>query len=335
MPSCFCKSRVVVNRLAFTLIELLVVIAIIAILVALLLPAVQQAREAARRSSCKNNLKQIGLALHNYHDVYGMFPAGYLRNPTRNGDPAFGWGTSILPYIEQEALYSALNTSGRRLRAVVTGADADADLVQKVIPIYRCPSDTMGNLNGLRFWGSSGYSPVMNTKIGVNTGDFHGVGASNYLGIIGPGARGSLAGDDTPVGSGNWVYNDLGGMFWGNSFVKMRDITDGTTNTLMIGERDSSQFHDGTTDRQYLAGVWVGIGNAVTTEQMYLTHINGLRRINGDGESTWSQGTSSYHTGGAQFALADGSCRFISQNISMVTYARLCERNDGLVVGEF
>ena len=321
------------NRHAFTLIELLVVIAIIAILVALLLPAVQQAREAARRSSCKNNLKQIGLAMHNYHDVYNRFPAGYLRLTSRNSSASYGWGMSILPYLEQSAMYDVLQGGNRPLRAVASSTNADASLLQTPLATFRCPSDVTPEQNNLRFWGSSSWSPAMNSNIGVSTSSFTGVGTSNYMGIMGPGGFGSILGDESPAGSGNWVYNDLKGMFWGNSFRRMRDVVDGTTNTLLIGERDGGKFDNGS--RQSLAGVWVGFGNGTTLDQAYQIIINGQNGINSMIANSEARGASSFHSGGAQFLMVDGSVHFLSENISMVTYGRLCQRDDGNVVGEF
>lgn len=317
----------------FTLIELLVVIAIIGVLVALLLPAVQQAREAARRSQCKNNLKQIGLALHNYHDAYQMFPAAYLLvPPNRTSDAAFGWGTSILPYLDQAPLYQQLNTGSRTLRNVATGTDADISLLQTSLSVYRCPSDVTGPTNTNRFWGSSGWSPALSPKIGTNSSSpSTGVGTSNYLVVMGPGGMGSAQ-----VTASGGVYNilDLRGVFWANSFVKMRDITDGLSNTVMVGERDGGKFGTGTLN--YLAGAWPGIGQISTLGQVYQVMISGLYGINNQVQvNANEQGCSSFHVGGAQLLQGDGSVRFLSENISLVTFARLCQRDDGLVIGEF
>lgn len=324
----------------FTLIELLVVIAIIAILVALLLPAVQQAREAARRSLCKNNLKQIGLALHNYHDVYSRFPAGfivlqtYITTSGGSINPSFGWGTAILPYLEQGPLYDQMNPGNRTLRALATGADADARLLQTPLPMYRCPSDVTENLNTLSYWGSGSWSPPVNPLIGPSA-TFNGISTSNYVGICGPGGMGSLMGNWV-ASSSQWEYRDLSGLFYGNSFRRMRDITDGTSNTLAIAERDGGRAANGT-DRS-LAGVWAGIGQQSTLRQVYQLFAIGTSRINDRGllvSGSTSQGASSFHSGGAQYTLADGSVRFISENISQVTYQRLCDRQDGQVIGEF
>ena len=147
----------VAKRFGFTLIELLVVIAIIAILVALLLPAVQQAREAARRSSCKNNLKQLGLALHNYHDTHGVFPAGYyagdhpsVADGEGDGrDARYGWGSMILPFLEQAPLYDKMQVGDRLLSQNVNDPTVLADM-QTPISAFRCPSDVAPGTNPIK-----------------------------------------------------------------------------------------------------------------------------------------------------------------------------------------
>ena len=132
----------------FTLIELLVVIAIIAILIALLLPAVQQAREAARRSTCKNNLKQIGLAMHNYHETFGMFPPGYVEEilNTNGGHVAdneghWAWNALLLPYLDQAPLFNQLNVGTVPVSTMLNNATVRGSM-QKTLPVFRCPSDT-------------------------------------------------------------------------------------------------------------------------------------------------------------------------------------------------
>ena len=168
-------------RTGFTLIELLVVIAIIAILIALLLPAVQQAREAARRMSCKNNLKQIGVAMHNFHDTYQELPAGYGFNDIANAanwTKAWGWGARILPYIEQENLYNLLGVGTREFDQALPGNNSSswpADMVAAIrtpIAIYRCPSDiTPGDINtSVDFCHSGGpdsTKPAVSNYVGV------------------------------------------------------------------------------------------------------------------------------------------------------------------------
>ncbi|MCA9046851.1 MAG: DUF1559 domain-containing protein, partial [Planctomycetaceae bacterium] len=194
----------------FTLIELLVVIAIIAVLIALLLPAVQQAREAARRSQCKNNLKQIGLALHNYHDTFTVFPPGYItRNinntamATMESGPGFAWGTMILPYIDQAPLYNHFDFN----------EDAtdhhNAEHGSEFLPVFACPSDPQPNKFTVTDGGGTTYE----------------LGSANYVGIFGYGSVTMNAGQ--PQGDG---------LFYRNSRKGMRDVTDGTSNTIMVGE---------------------------------------------------------------------------------------------------
>ncbi len=205
----------------FTLIELLVVIAIIATLVAILLPAVQQAREAARRSTCKNNLKQIGIALHNYHDTYNRLPAGITNSGSGGGDrPAWGWGSSILPQIEQTALYDALNVGDTPLRSlyVSSATDATKALLQARISVYRCPSDVTPDTNP-NDWGHTG------------TGRPFQVGTSNYVGM------GSYDGV-VRAADANYSGNKKDGVFYFDSQVRFADITDGLSNTIFIAERD-------------------------------------------------------------------------------------------------
>ncbi len=193
------------NR-GFTLIELLVVIAIIAILIALLLPAVQQAREAARRSTCKNNLKQIGLALHNYHDTHRVFPPGSISQ--------HGWlsTTFILPFIDQAPLYQAIKPNGP---IVLTNAIILAR-VRTVLPAYLCPSSADPD--------ASKNSSAQVRVAGIQ----YPIGLSNYLAIDGNG--------DLRC---NYGLSSFNGIFYQNSKTKIRDITDGTSNTVMFTERST------------------------------------------------------------------------------------------------
>ncbi|MEZ6130649.1 MAG: DUF1559 domain-containing protein [Planctomycetaceae bacterium] len=219
------------RKRGFTLIELLVVIAIIAILIALLLPAVQQAREAARRTQCKNNLKQIGLALHNYHDIYKQFPiGGQLQpdpNPATTGGIAnvemWGWPASILPQIDQAPLFNQLGATTRRLTDVLADATL-RPLLQTTISGFICPSDPGPPL--MSKGGPNGNGRHMNGAAAV--GNAFRVAKSNYI--------------------GNCGYNDvnvrvnerhLRGVFHIGINFRIRDITDGTTNTIFVGERTS------------------------------------------------------------------------------------------------
>ncbi len=331
------------SRRGFTLIELLVVIAIIAILVALLLPAVQQAREAARRSSCKNNLKQLGLALHNYHDTHGLFPPGtVIPRDTSASDQAQhrfvgcnpGWGLYIAPFMELGNVYDAqifqqisgtLGGGYGLLRSPNT-AGTPANLLAQTYPTYLCPSDT---------------------QTGTNR---QGFGRGSYL---------AVQGDQNVTRGQAYTFDRLNGMFFTNSNIRMRDVTDGTSNTLMVGEVSAKQWYvwGAAPEPTDFGGSWAGIESS-KHDDMVMRDCNAYRPIN---QSTPDQavlitaarggynggnndGFGSYHTGGAQFVLADGSVRFISESIHSQnangtiqkgTYQRLADRSDGLVVGEF
>jgi len=295
---------------AFTLIELLVVIAIIAILVALLLPAVQQAREAARRSSCKNNLKQLGLAMHNYHDTHRVFPPGYFCGVNQSG-PDWNyrrhcWMQAILPYIEQSTLFDQLMPQRNNRLDSWTWAGRES-----VIPALGCPSDPQS------------------LKVNTNRG-FHG----NYMGVHGSVSLQNSTNDRSAPG-----------MFFVESKIRMADITDGTSNVAMMGE---IILVEGTTDRRgayYMtsfntANVTIALRDAPNTSVPdrgnLAAMVNSLPFAPAE-ESTTTvhQNARSFHKGGAQFVLADGSVRFLSANIDQITYNRLGDRSDGQVLGEF
>src|SRR3954466_13283603 len=202
------------HQKAFTLIELLVVIAIIAVLIALLLPAVQAAREAARRAQCTNNLKQIGIGLHNYFDGHNVFPPGYCSLWKRDAGDAgtaeddvgqgWAWGSFILPQMEQRSVYDAINFN----LTMTFPQNFTAQLLR--VSSYLCPSDSTKET-----------VPVRNEG---NTTTVYTVGCGNYVGMYGLGEIG-----DAP-GRGN-------GMFYRNSTTRFSDLTDGTSQTLSIGER--------------------------------------------------------------------------------------------------
>ncbi len=312
----------------FTLIELLVVIAIIAILIALLLPAVQQAREAARRTQCKNNLKQIGLALHNYHDTFSLFAPGAFWNLPAAGPCAAGNHQKgsilvhILPYIEQSTLYNqwdfkVCNTD----TAVFPGTTKQ--LRETVIPGYLCPSDTTPPKN------------TANPAIAVH----------NYAACVGAAITGGATGNGAcqcptapfgPFVRPNTNPNNVPGMFsrqWRST--GMRDCVDGTSNTIFFGEvRPECSNHAN-------AG-WANSnnGNGLTSTMWPINYntcntatppsaANGCAyRCNWNPEL----GYKSRHVGGAQFVFGDGAVRFISENIDMNTYANLGSKADGNTV---
>ena len=218
------------NRSAFTLIELLVVIAIIAILIALLLPAVQQAREAARRTQCRNNLKQIGISLHNYHDAHKTFPPGFIQADLSNPATELGlaWGAFLLPYLDQSPLYNRYN--------MVAPVASKAQL-----PAFQCPSDghAEGEVRdtGPHYVGTGEGYAARSSYVACNGGECT-PGNCHYNQFNGTGdSREFLLGQDIDILAGN-------GVFWGNSRLRFRDITDGSSQTFAVGERNQTPCPD-------------------------------------------------------------------------------------------
>ena len=315
------------TRRAFTLIELLVVIAIIAILIALLLPAVQQAREAARRTQCKNNLKQIGLALHNYHDVYLTMPPGWIE---QNGYASsnWGWAACILPYVDQSSLFNSLDVGNGSLGAALTQAPK-LSLMSTAFSAFRCPSDTAPDINSHQTMRDS-------------TGTDQSVSTSNYVGTNGPG---QWSGDDVGAGTG-----PLKGTFGLNSRTRIRDFTDGTSNTIVVGERSWVLNNPAGGTMNCRAAVVFGISSNGSLPWRRRTLSSGVTKINSlllgaGGIHLCNEGYSSRHEGGAQFLLGDGAVRFISENIEAdpdmtdadenYLFENLLSKNDGNVIGEF
>ncbi|MEO6810226.1 MAG: DUF1559 domain-containing protein [Isosphaeraceae bacterium] len=305
----------------FTLIELLVVIAIIGVLISLLLPAVQAAREAARRAQCLNNLKQIGIALHNYHDAVGAFPPGYCSNWKRDGsDPStaeddlgqgWAWGSMILAHLEQPALFNAINFS-----LTMTFADnATAQLTR--VNSYLCPSDTT--------------RPTVPVRNEDNTQTVYTVGTGNYVGMYGLGEVGNAP------GGGN-------GLFFRNSRISFADITDGASQTFAIGERSHNLSFVTWTGRAI--GGWLyktstvegGTDSFHTAPEESFTMVLGPVGLE-DGPRTpnhreahvedyWSR-----HSGGVNFLYGDGSVKFLKDGINPLVYRALATRAGGEVVG--
>ena len=284
----------------FTVIELLVVISIIAIVLALALPSVQQARQDARATTCKNNLKQIALAMHNYHDVYTTFPPAWTNHHAKAGaEVRFGWTVSLLPYVDHARLFNQLDLNAQNPPA--------NELFQMKNAAYRCPADTTPDVNTLRGnYGTSNYS-----------GNFGPVAPPRWLpGRMSAGWPGQA---DTPL--------KADGIMSLNSSVGLRHITDGSSNTFLVGERSVTSG----------AGIWVGVGgNEFENDQV--TDCSAGNEIN-----TGFAAFSSRHVGGANFALADGAVRFISDMIDsragtgdkMGTYQKLSNRADGQILGGF
>jgi prepilin-type N-terminal cleavage/methylation domain-containing protein len=277
------------RRAAFTLIELLVVIAIIAVLIGLLLPAVQKVREAAARAKCQNNLKQIGLALHNYADANGYFPPAFIGGPgtTPTNSPAppgWAWGTWILPYIEQSALYSQINPTANAIPGNLTDPATTplGLLCQTRINIYICPSDN---------------APLLNDQRG-----FHAY--SSYAAV------GGSAGT-----SGNSLNQN--GVMYQASKTRFDDITDGTSNTAVVGERaygKQSYFVSPTVT--YYGAIWTGVYVAGKDGAAMWTLTGGSSFSPNRGNSDkWN--FSSYHPRGTEFVFADGSVRMIPDDLSL------------------
>ena len=320
------------KRSAFTLIELLVVIAIIAILIALLLPAVQQAREAARRTQCKNNLHQLGLALHNYHDVHNQFPltpfnTGTVPGPTWSEASKGTYLIRLLPFIEQSALFNALNFSNTGTPWNLPNFEAQVDPSGKLyrkytISGYQCPSEPSGHI---------GHSNKTNYAMSMGNQEMpSGSGCTQYLtNVVGIPTEGHGNTFDSSRVSGiisrvNWSAN-------------FRDITDGTTNTIAMGEIRPNCSDHTVNGWFHFNAPWVATTGPINYPQECYGDpppktVNACTKLNNWGTS---QGFKSVHVGGAQFALCDGSVRFISENIDYVTYQRLGDRRDGQTIGDF
>ncbi|MGI6420170.1 MAG: DUF1559 domain-containing protein [Thermoguttaceae bacterium] len=280
------------RRPAFTLVELLVVIAIIGILIALLLPAVQAAREAARRSQCTNNLKQLGIALHNYHDVNNKFPPGWLQKyvGTTLSDVGWGWGSFILPFVEQQALYDTIQPGQGSLWGA-TNDPVKLAAMQGELKAYRCPSDIQTVTNSGRQ--INGKSLTVSNYVGNNSSDV------------------TITSDDP----------ETGGLFVENKSMTFGDILDGTSNTVALGERDwQYRTADGTRFMAYAAIVF-GVGNRNDGPRrgdqiacgVYKLGLSGTNQP--AGTTRGYQMYSSRHPGGANFVLADGAVRFVSETI--------------------
>jgi prepilin-type N-terminal cleavage/methylation domain-containing protein/prepilin-type processing-associated H-X9-DG protein len=331
----------------FTLVELLVVIAIIGILIALLLPAVQAAREAARRSSCSNNLKQFGLALHNYHDTNQTFPYGtnaHIDPSWRTQFPKGSQLVKLLPFIEQSTIYEQLEFGGgpqgttgcidAQIGSLGYGHQSWASPRppdgQRDLPTFRCPSDDYDNLPNVSH---SNYAPSMGNQNMPDGGRCPGLNGNDF------GTAPAGHGDSGAACNGKNISGVFDRFCWG---AKLRDVTDGTSSTIAMGEirplcADHMQYHP-----------WSHY-NAIWTATVAPINLPTCRNENGGRDDTtggpedcnhfrtWnmSMGFKSRHPGGAQFVFCDGSGHFLSETIDYMTYQRLGERRDNQPVGQY
>jgi len=338
------------SRPGFTLIELLVVIAIIATLVAILLPAVQQAREAARRTSCKNNLKQIGLALHNYESTYTLLPPGSIGHLNMGpgvtdsrgvgvwmypgsgvGDPMIrlhSWASLLLPYMEGSNLYDTIDYKVSAL------APANRQAASAILPFYRCPSYA-----GLDY----STDPYYVTNVGYDKfalRNYVSIGATSFTQLN----------PSSPVRPSGSIYP--------GSRTRFGEITDGLSNTIFISEtKEGSQgkfdFFGNPMTTTSSASVWID-GTSATMCSRWLDLAQTPPVFDGQSSSinkvpyyytggsfganvdiSQLHGPSSEHKGGAQHLMGDGAVRYISQNINYVLYDSLVTRSGGEVIGEF
>ena len=280
-----------VRRKAFTIIELLVVIAIIGILISLLIPAVQAARESARRLSCTNNLKQIGLALHMYHGIHKRLPMGWVGHDPATGkrdwlgEPGWGWGTKILPYIEYTALY---DHDIDFTQPITTSFHARARSVP--IKVYRCPSDK----------GDNTFYPDPDEDLQLSTG--------NYIGVFGTEEVGLHAACE---GGGKCVGN---GTFFLNYGVPFREIADGLSQTFFVGERYSKLEYP----------TWLGV---VDMGEHPVARVVGVASSGPNSPVDFEHNFASYHRNGSNFMLGDASVRLVRIGIDQAVYYALCTRD--------
>jgi prepilin-type N-terminal cleavage/methylation domain-containing protein/prepilin-type processing-associated H-X9-DG protein len=307
------------TREGFTLIELLVVIGIISVLIGLLLPAVQRVREAASRLKCQNNLKQIGLALHNYHDRRGCFPPGYISNQvlTDGTGPGWGWAAHLLPDLEQDTLHRLIDFSLPIVDPV------HAPVLSANIGFLRCPSDPRQD-------------PIRASEFVNPAGLTADLGRSNYVGCYG---NTPFLGEPPEVLTHHLVIDGISGrgMFYRNSRTRIADITDGTSHTIAVGEKSA----------QNTLASWVGVIPGATwqsanDEATYggipsnlaaaMTLGHACRQHPPSAEAGVAEDFSAPHPEGVNFLFADGSVHVVKKSVNMQVYPFTATIADGLPV---
>ena len=330
-------------RRGYTLIELIITVLIVVVLAALIIPAMQNTRTPARRSQCKNNLKRIILAMHEYHDAWQCFPPGWVYEPKTSPEPggsAYSWGTSILPHLDQEPLFQSINFDTTARSSFQSGGNTTPHFGTTVFPMYRCDSDR-------------GPQTIKVQRL-------PDLATSNYVANFG-------VGEPTEFHDSTLVE----GVFGCNTSFRLIDIRDGTSNTVMVGERRlprvAVKWPVGKQVGPY-ASVWAGIPNMKTVSPLSVvasTTDGGIRQSDGSAvdwtarlagkenspltvylpnvnrtgtplkPSVVAPGFSAYHTGGLHVGLADGTVRYISNGINRDTYVNLMRRSDGASLGPF
>lgn len=324
------------RRKAFTLIELLVVIAIIAILIAILLPAVQQAREAARRSTCNNNMKQIGLALHNYHDAHELFPPGYvLLSPGSSGadgNVGWGWGAKILPFLEYKELYNELSGYFGSNELSNTGSSVRANLLSIEVTAFHCPSDN--GIKGVANWTQQVDSgnPVYDTSDPTMCTDPTDPSTCPQLGNAPTTSGQPFAAKSSYVGM--YGHTGLGsgagsGTFFGNSGIGIDDLRDGTSKTIIAGERFQEKGRAVWAGVHYDETMSGGIFDPTNTGyDAQESFVLGTAAITINPKPANGSAFSSAHDGGAHMLFGDGHVKFVTSGIDVTLFGLLANRRD-------